>query len=56
MVAVQIMSEVPGLQHQAVQSALNVLQENGHVVHCLRRGTTTDPQYTEDCITQLDNC
>ncbi len=30
-VAVQIMSEVPGLQHQAVQSALNVLQENGHV-------------------------
>ncbi|CAL5227370.1 g10320 [Coccomyxa viridis] len=27
----QIMSEVPGLQHQAVQSALNVLQENGHV-------------------------
>ena len=30
-VAAQIMSEVPGLQHQAVQSALNVLQENGHV-------------------------
>lgn len=30
-VAVQILSEVSGLQHQAVQSALNVLQENGHV-------------------------